>query len=567
MTQCLEYPQLSHSRLLISITLALLLLKPAGTALAGQMGAGTQGRDWIDGEPTVPTSPERYVVRVADNVRVEMRDGVELVGRLFEPSRSGEPGACILVANGYGASTGAGAVLDPWLFDLASRGYAVLHMSLRGSGESGGTGDLYASYGEDGYDLIEWMAGQPWCNGSVGMVGASLLGISQWLTAKEAPPHLRAIAPEIACGDCYGVLWYPGGMLPGPGREARRMLPGVTTEYDSAVTHRDFDEWWRGRMTLPEDHAAMAARGLAVLIRGGFQDYLTPASLRAYREYGGPDAAKRLIVGPWPHAMGEPFTRELVVRFLDENLRGVNPEPDTARVLLHLEGPDRWRRELDWPLPDESRVKLFLSWEPSGSIDSVNDGSLSHDRPVQDATAEVNYTPDNGPFLPTHLDINGRPGLNQTPWAERLPSWTTAPLSAPTEITGNPQLVLWVAASNADADLVAAVSDVAPDGSSRLVTQGYLNLPRTDPTRPRPLEPGVVVRYQLELSPLAYVFSAGHRIRLSIAGGATPTADQIMPQGPGKHPGVFGLTVHSRGSSLELPLIGTAAAPFTGTGR
>ncbi len=552
---------LARSRLAVSVVLVVALI--ACPVAAGPMGAGTQERDWIDGEPGAALSLERHVVRVEDDLRIPVRDGVELHARLFRPSLPDGPGACVLVANGYGAQSAVGALFDPGLFEVAAHGYAVLHVSLRGSGQSGGSGDLYAHYGRDGHDLVEWMARQPWCNGAVGMMGASLLGISQWLTAREAPPHLRAIAPQVACGDCYGVLWYPGGMLPGPGREARRELPGVENEYASAIAHRDLDAWWRERVTLAADHRAMADRGIAALITGGFQDYISPASLRAYREYGGRDAPKRLIVGPWPHSVGAPFVRELIVEFFDRHLRGrVDPTREPAKVLIHVEGPDRWRRERDWPLPDERRVQLLLGEGPSGSISGVHDGRLSARVPTAAAPVELGYTPQAGPFLPTLLGRPGRPDVDQTPWSRQLPTWTSAALRVPTEVTGDPRLALSVSSSADDADLVVSLTDVAPDGSSRLVSQGYLNLPRAlDPARPRPREPGAIARYELELAPVSYVFAAGHRIRLTLAGGAVPAPGQVAPQGPGKHPRAFMLTVYpgaDPGSALDLPVIGSA---------
>jgi putative CocE/NonD family hydrolase len=91
----------------------------------------------------------------------------------------------VLLSDGYGRSSSIGASFDGVLMDIASRGYAVLHLSLRGSGKSGGQATLYNQFGQDGYDTIEWMAKQSWCNGRVGMVGPSLLGVAQWLTAKE----------------------------------------------------------------------------------------------------------------------------------------------------------------------------------------------------------------------------------------------------------------------------------------------------------------------------------------------------------------------------------------------
>lgn len=62
--------------------------------------------------------------------------------------------------------------------------------------------------------------------------------IPQWSIANEHPPSLRAIAPDVACADCYD-MWYPGGMLLGPGRENR-----ARHVYLTAIKHRESDDWW-----------------------------------------------------------------------------------------------------------------------------------------------------------------------------------------------------------------------------------------------------------------------------------------------------------------------------------
>jgi putative CocE/NonD family hydrolase len=207
---------------------AICLIATAALAEVYPVGAGTEDRHWLPEAPTALNSPKRYNINIEDGIVVAARDGVRLEGRLFRPTlaTAEKPTPCVLMTDGYGRASNTGASFDGPLLDIASRGYAVLHLSLRGSGKSEGKADLYAHFGEDGFDAVEWMAGQPWCNGRVGMVGPSLLGISQWLAAKEAPPHLQAIVPEVACGDCYGELWYPGGMRPGPGRDAAQALAG-----------------------------------------------------------------------------------------------------------------------------------------------------------------------------------------------------------------------------------------------------------------------------------------------------------------------------------------------------
>ena len=80
-------------------------------------------------------------------------------------------------------------------------------------------GELFTAH------AVEWAARQAWSTGKVGMVGYSYSGYDQLWVAAQRPPSLKAIVPQVACGDCSSLLWYPGGMVPGPGRLARRPVP------------------------------------------------------------------------------------------------------------------------------------------------------------------------------------------------------------------------------------------------------------------------------------------------------------------------------------------------------
>ena len=537
-------------------------------------GAGTEDRTWLPDAPTAVNPKARFTVTLQDGIHVATRDGTVLEGRLIAPvlADGAPPTPCVLMADGYGRTSRIGAAMEVPLFDIAARGYAVLHLSLRGSGQSEGSNDLFGHYGEDGYDAVEWMARQPWCNGRVGMVGASLLGISQWLTAREGPPSLKAIVPEVACADCYGTLWYPGGMLPGPGRQARRLVPGAANEYAAALQHRDDDSWWRARSSLAEDNAAIAARGVAAFIAGGLDDYISPGNVRAYEQFEAPGARKRLFLGPYGHGWHTAFIQELQVQWLDHWLKGVANGADTApRVIIYVKGANRWRAEADWPLPDAHNTRLHLSALHSHTIASRNDGALTVEPLRAGAPAVMPYSPEQGPFLPAMLTTRGRVAIDEAPDEAQALTWTSVKLTVATEVTGYPRLTLWAAASAPDADLVAQVTDVAPDGTSHQVAQAYLNLPRAaDPGAPRPLVPGQARRFELETCPVAYVFQPGHRIRLSLAGGAKPAPGQIFPQGPGKNPSPFDLTILQDGdhpATLDLPVIGTGWEALSRVGQ
>lgn len=491
----------------------------------GAMGAGTEGRAWVSGPAVPTTSTQRFPVRVDYPVMIATRDGTKLEGRLYLPTLPpGEKARpCVLMTDGYGMNGAAGAISAPSLVDLAARGYAAVQVSLRGVGQSEGTfASLYDHYGRDGYDLVEWMAKQSWCNGRVGMVGGSLLGISQWLTAKLAPPHLKAFVPDVSCGDCYWYAWYNGGMLPGPGRQARG-----APEYPSAMKHRNSDAWWRERDTIKADQTAIAKRGVAVLVTDGWNDYFLGANAHSYQNLRGAGGAANLVIGDWDHLgsgtrQGDVLPYNLYeyrAMWFDRYLRGIDTGlSKVPRVLLYVRGPNEWRYEKEWPIPDTRYVRLHLRAAKSGSAGSLNDGSLTAAKPLPgEHSVHYTYSP-KGPFN----DAGGGGALltsNQSGDESSSLTWTTQPLAAPTEVTGLPRIDFSAAATAPDTDFVVEVTDVAPDGTSTQVGRGWLNAPRYfDRVHPKPLRPGKVYRYSMDLWPTCFVFAAGHRIRFALSG-------------------------------------------------
>ena len=491
------------------------------------MGKGTEERNWISEEEII--SSERYNVEVEEDVEIPMKDGTILRGRLLLPVGLDKPLPTVVQLNGYGYNGSS----EDMLYDLAARGYAALHIGLRGSKGSEGEEGLYNSYGEDGYDVIEWAAEQPWSNGNVGTVGISLVGISQWLAAKELPPSLKAISPVASCADCYDYLWHPGGMEAGPGRVAR------VEEYESAKNHRNYDDWWKERSVSPEQIKAIANQGIAALISGGWNDYISPGNIKAYEIYSAAGNDGKLIVSPGGHAK---LSGVLPYKFddyqslwFDHFLKGEeNGMEERDPVLIYVQGSGRWRYEKAWPLHDTNYVDLFLSENESGSIDSVNDGSFTV-LPSNQKHSNVDYefTPENGPFLPTLLNLSGRLLADQQLYEKNTVTWTTDELAVPTEITGNISVSFWAEITAGDADFVLQITDVSPYGTSKQVTAGYLSASRSESrTAPAALTPAKEKKYIVEM-PTSYVFKEGHRIRLSIAGGAKTLEGQTEPQGPG----------------------------------
>ncbi|PYM66240.1 MAG: hypothetical protein DME11_07910 [Candidatus Rokuibacteriota bacterium] len=541
----------------LAVLIACLLTVAAVSADAQTpKGAGTEHRQWVEGPRPSPASPPIYQITEQERL-VPVRDGIRLQTKTWLPVLPGgsRTPPCVVETDGYDVVLDAFFI--PALQDLARRGYAVTFARLRGTPPSEGVRDLYNKFGEDGYDIVEWVAAQPWCNGDVGMVGGSLLGISQWLAAKQAPPHLRTFIPDVSCGDCYTYLWYVGGMLPGPGRKARPV-----PEYQTAILHRNFDDWWRERSTMPEDVEAIARRGIPVLVRDAWGDYLLGGDVTNFEHLRGLGHKRKIILGSVSHAPAPdslPYSNvEYQVMWLDRWLKGIHNGVDTEpRALIYVQGPNQWRFEDDWPIPDTHRAHLYLRAAVSGTGVSLNDGSLSEETPsAHEAVASVTYSP-TGPF--NYAGANG-PILatDQRPDETHSLTWTGEALKAPTETTGWWYLNFWASATAADTDFVVEITDVAPDGTSKQVGRGWLNAPRYfSRSHPQPLVPGRIYRFSVQIWPTSYVFQAGHRIRVDLSG-----SDCCAPVGEDPNPDPAQVTVYQDArhpSHIDIPVIGVTA--------
>ena len=194
-------------------------------------------------------------------------------------------------------------------------------------------------------------------------------------------------------------------------------------------------------------------------------------------------------------------------------------EPPIYYYVLGAPAGKEWRFAWQWPMPNEKRTDYYLGPGPSGSANSVNDGSLSTTPPTEvmgQDDYEVYY------------------GLTAENMDEKALTYTTAPLASDVELMGYPVVHLWVSSTATDGDFFAYFEDIAPDGSSTVLGYGRLRAshralhsPYYDTLgRPwhrsyeediAPLTPGEPVELAFDLSPTSYLFKAGHRMRMTIA--------------------------------------------------
>ena len=509
-------------------------------------------------------------MRVERDVAVPMRDGTVLHADLYLPPGD-EPAPAVVSRTPYDRSFNLTppAGLDPERATAA--GIATVVQDVRG--QYGSEGDFYPfrSEGSDGFDTVEWVAAQPWCDGAVGMVGRSYTAATQWLAAAERPPHLRAIVPVVVGSDPYHGWVYQGGAfqlgfnlfwvhLMTSGRKKVALEeqyehlpltdPPLLDDSPAGPFYRDWlahptdDDYWRsiainGRYGRVEVPALNVGGWYDIFLRGTLENY---ARLRAEGGSEEARASTRLLVGPYAHGSTygaypdhgfEEFAPEgrvdlvdVQLDFLARHLLGREDSGDKAPVRIFVMGENRWRDEDDWPLARARPQRWHLR---AG-------GALSPEPPGEEAPDEYVYDPrDPAPTVggPTSLPgkflrTNAGP-LDQRRIEERpdVLVYGSEPLERPLEVTGPLELVLHAATDAPDTDFVGKLCDVDPDGTSRILAEGVLRARFRDGFgRPKPVERGAPLEYRIDLVATSNVFLAGHRIRLSITSSSFPRFDR-----------------------------------------
>jgi putative CocE/NonD family hydrolase len=554
---------------------------------ATEKGAGTQNRQWVAGPASGPPpmeSPAASQVSETDDRFMHAREGTPLSYNLYLPVKA-PVGPCLLIREGYGKASG-----NSQAEDFASRGYAVVDADDRGNNSSGGHWQPFSrEEAEDGYDMIEWMARQPWCNGRIGTFGTSYMGIVQMTAAKLLPPHLKAMIPVQMWGDAYDGYYYPGGWAKNTDgwiyeigaaqlphyRPPSTGDPDVFMEHllnepsgvrfaQEVRQHPDRDGFWRIASSYARDHVNLARRGVAVMFQTGWNDLMTEPTLQAAEEFAAGGGPRMTVVGPWTHGAEDgvqPYDFQTMrVLWFDRFLKGIRNGIDTwPRALLYVPGPNQWRFEDDWPIPDEASTKLYLDPAKSGSAQSPNDGTLAKAAPAaKSPPTTYDYVPADA-IGPATLFANeqgqeaGGSAPDQRPFEPLRMTWTTAPLKKATEVTGTVTVDFWASSTIGDPYFAARLVDVAPDGSALQIARGWLSAAHyPSDAHPVALKPGEVRRLRVRVWPTSNVFAAGHRIRVELGGSDAP----LMEVNPQPHTDTI-YTDATHPSRVMLPVIGT----------
>ncbi len=478
-------------------------------------------------------SEEIYDSSVRTSRYLTMRDGIKIAIDILRPAKNGsveeKPLPAVWTHTRYRRSYIRNGKLvselsSPFYQGLLKRGYIVAAADVRGSGASSGSwqGIWTQEETQDSYEIIEWLASQPWCDSNIGMVGGSYLGITQLMAAGTKPPHLKAIFPIVALFDIYAVA-SPGGVFyddfikhwseltenmdtqavaaPVDGDEGEAQLKAAIEDHRQSrglidifmpLKYRDSVDPVTGAKPFYAWHpAAYVAEinesGIPIYLWCGWFDSFTRDGFIMFGNFTNP---RKIVMGAWSHSPMDPDIQKdefvpavvEVARWFDYWLKdidnGIMDEPPIRYHVMNDPKDNEWRTANTWPLPEQKLTEYYFAAGPSGSVRSSNDGILRPE-PPQNESGKDEYTVDYSTTTGTATRWDNAVGggfeyPNMTANDEKGLTYTTGVLDKDVEVTGHPVVNLWISSTAADGDFFVYLEEVGADGGSRYVSEGAL---------------------------------------------------------------------------------------------
>ena len=516
-----------------------------------------------------------HEVETRDPVFIAMPDGTRLAATLWLPQVV-RPVPAVLEFLPYRRRDGTifrDRQMAPY---LAGHGIAYARVDIRGSGDSEGVlADEYTvQEQEDACAVIAWLAAQPWCNGKIGMTGISWGGFNALQVAARRPPALQAVIALCCADDRFAIdVHYMGGAyLTEDPLWSSFILALMAMPPDPAIVGDRWQEMWRERLEALDcwsvrwlEHQArddywkqgsvcedFSRIDIPVYAVGGWDDGYCEAVLRLLAGLPGPSKG---LIGPWSHHFPCLSSPGPLIGWLQEALRwwrrwlldeptGIEhepkltawlraPEPPAARYDEH---PGRWVTETTWPSPEIRERRFWLNAEALGD-EPLPGATLSIASPVTAGADSGRWSGYGGAAAELAVDQRRED-------AHAL-SFDTPPLADDIEFLGAPVVELSASLDASRANVTARLCDVAPDGSSTLITWGTLNLAHRD-GEPRDLAPGESFSARIGLRATGRRVPQGHRLRLALSTEHWPV---LWPQ-----PFSATLALVSGRSALMLPI-------------
>lgn len=477
-----------------------------------------------------------HTFREIPHLDIHLRDGTRIAARMWLPDGAERaPVPVILEYLPY--RKGDGTAIDDATRHryFAGHGFAAIRIDMRGSGDSEGllVDEYSAQEMSDAVELIGWLAAQPWCNGRVGMMGISWGGFNSLQVAALAPPALRAVVSVCSTDDRYNDdVHYQGGALlaremlgwamtmlgfnvkpPDPqvvGERWRELwqqrLDGTPAFIETWMAHPQRDAYWR-HGSICENYSAIRC---PVLMVGGWADGYTNTVMRVLNNL---EVPCRGIIGPWAHQYPNSGRPGPAIGFLQEAVRWW----------------DHWLNDRDRGVLEVPKLRVWMQEHAAPRSSKWpgrwSGGSLAN----SEFEARAFYFTGNalqsdaGPAVVKTLPLDPRHGAASGMWCPFGPgdlpgdqrpddlvsvTFDTAPLASEMSLLGAPEVLVDVE-GEAGSQVIARLCEVAPDGSSLLLSWGV-----------QALDGGPRARVRMDV--LGHRVKAGHRLRLALAASYWP---------------------------------------------
>lgn len=543
-------------------------LLAAASAFALGSAPGAQAallkRDDEAGERSEP----EYGPQIKYGVRIPVRNGDLLNATLYLPRglKSARPTICSLTP--YTAD-----LYHPEGLSFSQHGYPYLAVDVSGRGDSEGDFTPFFADPNDGHDVVEWIAKQPFCNGKVGMCGLSYVGYTQWAAVRGDPPHLATIVPSAPCwvgfdfpmryniffsflapwlvrtgGNTGRYTAYTDGTF--WAKEQLRFLESglpfkkmdeffgfESGPFREWMDHPRQDGYWDRANPTPEQFAKLT---IPVLSLCGIYDGDQPGTLEFHRQHlkhAGEKARHYLVIGPWGHLeVRKPTAEYLGIKVGPDSVLdmprlhrewyawtmedGKKPEFLKKKVAYYVMVADKWRYADT--LEDVTARFETLHLHSSGNPDSAYRSGTLVPKPAQRAE------PDHYIYDPRDL---GAPRLESTLTQPPLTDQTmilsaasakliyhSEPFAQDTEVSGFFKFAAWIAIDQPDTDFLVSIYDIAPDGSSMFLTEQHMRARYREGLRVEKLiHTKAPLRYDFDrFFFVSRLIKKDHRLRLAI---------------------------------------------------
>ena len=505
-------------------------------------------------------------------IKIPLRDGVHLSATLYKPKNQSALAPCIFT-------------LTPYISDsyhergvyFASRGLPFVNVDARGRGNSEGTFRPCIQEAKDGYDVVEWLARQPYCDGKVAMCGGSYNGYSQWATAKECPPHLATIVPVASLymgvdfpmrnnihfpylvqwltytsgralqshifsdGAFWSAIYREWHACGRPFCDIDTLFGNPLPVFQEWLTHPEPDAYWDSHNPSADQYARLQ---LPILTITGSYDDDQPGALEHYKQHirhaSPADRARHyLIIGPWDHAgtrtpraefgglkVGTASLVDLPKLHLEwyawTMQNGPKPEFLKKPVAYYVMGAERWRY-VETLEDATARHQMYFLDSTCNANDVFSSGSMG-DVPGKGKPDTYRNDPrdTDGLEVETEANTDGASLVDQSVTLAlrgKALIYHSAPFAEDTEVSGFFKLSAWISIDSPDTDLYVSVYEIGLGGVSiRLSTDAIRARYREGLRTPKLISSRTPLRYDFErFTFVSRQIKRGHRLRLVIA--------------------------------------------------